>query len=119
MKKTIHGFMFHIEKMEWIEKVFLTWLTENILITFKMIIMKKIIGGLSKIVLGSNNNGILSLIKEKTGKISFKRSAAVMLIVGVVIPDYADVGLTILNVSLAVGCLAAVALPKVFSKDSE
>ena len=67
----------------------------------------------------SNKNGLLSLISEKTGKISFKRSAAIILLTTIVVPDYSLNGLTILNVSLAVGCLAAVALPKIFSKDSE
>ena len=81
--------------------------------------MKKIIGGLGKVILGNSNNGLLSIIKEKTGKISFKRSAAIILITAVVIPDYGNNGLTVLNVSLAIGCLLAVALPKVFSKDSE
>ena len=72
---------------------------------------------LSKI-LGSKG-GVLSLISEKTGKISFKRSAAIIIITAVVIPDFNNNGLTVLNVALTVGCLVAVALPKIFTKDSE
>jgi len=79
--------------------------------------MKKVFGFLGKTLVG--NTGLVSLIKEKTGKISFKRSASIIIITMVVIPDFDKNGLTALNVALTVGCLIAVALPKVFSKDSE
>jgi len=71
-------------------------------------------------VLGlTGEKGLIGLISEKTGKISFKRSAAIMLITAVAIPDYLANGLTLYNMALMVGCLATVALPKIFSKDSE
>jgi len=79
--------------------------------------MKKILAFASKALI--SNTGLISVLKEKTGKISFKRSAAILIITAVVIPDFGVNGLTALNVALAVGCLIAVALPKVFSKDSE
>ncbi len=77
--------------------------------------MKKILGVLGKAVVG--NSGLVSVLREKTGKISFKRSAAIIIITTIVIPDYSENGLTLLNVSLAVGCLAAVALPKIFTRE--
>ena len=71
---------------------------------------------LLKTVLG-NKSGILSLISEKTGKISFKRSAAIIILTTIVAPDVALNGLTNLNVILMVGVLVSIALPKLFTKD--
>jgi len=59
-----------------------------------------------------NKNGLLSLISEKTGKISFKRSAGIILLTAVAIPDFEANGLTVLNLCLMIGVLITVALPK-------
>ncbi len=71
---------------------------------------------LLKTILG-NKSGLLSLISEKTGKISFKRSAAIIILTTIVAPDVALNGLTTLNVILMVGVLVSIALPKLFTKD--
>lgn len=80
---------------------------------FSTIIMKEVLGKL----IGSKG-GLLSLISEKTGKISFKRSAAIMVLTTIVVPDVAEMGLTLLNVALCVGVLVSVALPEIFKKDA-
>ena len=47
--------------------------------------------------------GLLGILKDKTGKISFKRSFAIMALTGLVIPDYLANGLTCQNlVALAI-----------------
>lgn len=66
-------------------------------------------------VLGSKG-GLLSIISEKTGKISFKRSAAIIILTAIVVPDVTKNGLTWMSVALMVGVLVSVALPKIFSK---
>ena len=71
---------------------------------------------LLKTILG-NKSGLISLISEKTGKISFKRSAAIIILTTIVAPDVALNGLTTLNVILMVGVLVSIALPKLFTKD--
>jgi len=58
-----------------------------------------------------NKGGLMSLISEKTGKISFKRSAGIIVLTTIVAPDVAENGLTALNVALCVGVLISVALP--------
>ena len=63
-----------------------------------------------KNLLGSKG-GLISLISEKTGKISFKRSAGIVVLTTIVAPDVAQNGLTVLNVSLCIGVLISVALP--------
>ena len=72
-------------------------------------------------ILGTNkegkDSGIISLIKEKTGKISFKRSAAIVIITTVAMPDVTANGLTWMNVVLLLGCIAAPALTEIFKKD--
>ena len=68
------------------------------------------IQGLIKNLLGSKG-GLMSLISEKTGKISFKRSAGIIVLTTIVAPDVAENGLTALNVGLCVGVLISVALP--------
>ena len=68
------------------------------------------IQGLIKNLLG-NKGGLMSLISEKTGKISFKRSAGIIVLTTIVAPDVAENGLTALNVALCVGVLISVALP--------
>ena len=73
--------------------------------------MKKLLG-----VLGvTGEKGIIGLISEKTGKISFKRSAAIMILTGIVLPDYLSNGLTKLNVILAIGVLLSVSLEKIIN----
>jgi hypothetical protein len=69
-----------------------------------------------KNLLGSKG-GLLSLISEKTGKISFKRSAGIVVLTTIVAPDVASNGLTPLNVVLCVGVLVSVALPTLLKKD--
>ena len=76
-----------------------------------IIIMKTLLGK----VLG-NKGGLLSLVSEKTGKISFKRSAAIVVLTTVVAPDVAEHGLTWMNVVLCVGVLVSVAIPEIFNK---
>ena len=76
-----------------------------------IIIMKTLLGK----VLG-NKGGLLSLVSEKTGKISFKRSAAIVVLTTVVAPDVAEHGLTWMNVVLCIGVLVSVAIPEIFNK---
>ena len=75
-------------------------------------ILSKIIG--SKIL--GNKSGLLSLISEKTGKISFKRVGATMVIAWIV-NSVNPVDMGWIHAFVIVGCLTAVALPKVFTKD--
>ena len=63
-----------------------------------------------------NKKGLISLISEKTGKISFKRSAAIIILTTIVAPDVALNGLTMLNVILMVGVLVSIAIPQILSK---
>ena len=65
----------------------------------------------------SNKKGLISLISEKTGKISFKRSAAIIILTTIVAPDIEKNGLTVLNVCLCVGVLVSVAIPFIFNKN--
>jgi len=62
----------------------------------------------------SGEKGILGLISEKTGKISFKRSAAILLIVKVVLPSVEANGLTWMVVTVIGVIMIGVALPEVF-----
>tara|TARA_R100001244_G_scaffold129236_1_gene100537 strand:+ start:229 stop:474 length:246 start_codon:yes stop_codon:yes gene_type:complete len=78
---------------------------------FKIIIMLKNLLG--------NKNGLLSLLSEKTGKISFKRSVGVIVLTTIVAPDVTENGLTILNVCLCVGVLLSVALPNIIKANKE
>jgi hypothetical protein len=73
-----------------------------------MEILKKLLG---------SKGGLISLISEKTGKISFKRSAAIVVLTTIVAPDVALNGLTWMNVTLCIGVLISVALPNILSKD--
>ena len=66
-----------------------------------------------------NKNGLLSLLSEKTGKISFKRSVGVIVLTTIVAPDVTENGLTILNVCLCVGVLLSVALPNIIKANKE
>lgn len=71
-----------------------------------------------KNLLGSKG-GLLSLISEKTGKISFKRSVGIVVLTTIVAPDVALNGLTVLNVCLCVGVLISVALPNLIGASKE
>ena len=72
---------------------------------------KKILGQ----VLG-NKKGLLSLISEKTGKISFKRVGSTMVIAWIV-NKVEPSELTLTHAILIGLCLISVALPKLFTKD--
>ena len=64
----------------------------------------------------TGEKGLIGLISEKTGKISFKRVGATMIIawiVGTVNPT----DMQWIHAVTIIGCLAAVALPKIFTKD--
>ncbi len=80
--------------------------------------MKKIFQFLGAGKAGAENGGILNLISEKTGKISFRRSIPILLLTTIVAPDVASNGLTWQNIAV-IGIAAAIyVLPKMFSKDS-
>jgi len=68
---------------------------------------KKILGQ----VLG-NKKGLLSLISEKTGKISFKRVGGIMVI-SYIINKVDPNELTAIHVVLIIASLLSVALPKI------
>ena len=78
----------------------------------------QILGNLTGIVDGKNQSdkGILSLITEKTGKISFRRVAAILVLVKIVIPDVEANGLTWFNVSVIGLCLLASTIKELFKK---
>ncbi len=59
----------------------------------------------------SKKSGIPSIIRDKTGKISFRRSASMVVLTAMVIPDFAIHGLTYLNAGLALACLLVPAIP--------
>ena len=61
--------------------------------------------------LTSKKEGIPSIIRDKAGKISFRRSASMVILTGMVIPDFLVHGLTLLNAGLAVVCLLIPAIP--------
>ena len=65
-------------------------------------------------VLG-NKKGILSLISEKTGKLSFKRVGAIMVISWIV-KKVDPIEMTTTHALVIVGCLIAIAIPKILSK---
>ena len=69
--------------------------------------MKKLLLNL----LTSKTEGIPSIIRDKTGKISFRRSAAMVVLTGMCLPDFAVNGLTLLNAALALICLLIPTIP--------
>lgn len=79
--------------------------------------LKKIGGILSS--LQGGGNGLISLIKDKTGKISFKRSLPIAILTLVVVPDIAEHGLTYTNLGFTAVAGAIYVLPKLIGKDSE
>lgn len=80
--------------------------------------MWKIIGNVVGIVDGKNQSdkGILSTITEKTGKISFRRALAIVIIIKVVMPDVSQNGLTWFNVSVIGLCLFASTVKELFKR---
>ena len=78
--------------------------------------MWKIIGNIVGIVDGKNQaeGGLLSTITEKTGKISFRRVAAIFVLAKIVAPDVAQNGLTWLNVTIIIACLLASTIKELF-----
>jgi len=82
---------------------------------FNIIIMKNILKVLGNLV--SPKTGLLSIIAEKgIGKLSFKRVGATMVIAWIV-NSVNPVDMGWIHAFVIVGCLTAVALPKVFTKD--
>lgn len=69
--------------------------------------MKKILLNL----LTSKSVGIPSIIRDKAGKISFRRSASIIVLTTICIPDFTIMGLTYLNAGLAVICLIIPTIP--------
>ena len=68
---------------------------------------------------GGNQVGFVSVLKDNVGKISFKRSYAIVLLTVVVSPDIAANGLRWENIAVIAIGGAVYVLPKLFSKDSE
>ena len=66
-------------------------------------------------VLG-NKSGLISLISEKTGKLSFKRVGSTMVIAWIV-KNVEPVDMTLTHAILIGLCLISVALPKLLTKD--
>lgn len=59
----------------------------------------------------SKKEGLPSLIRDKTGKLSFRRSASLVALTALCVPDYAIHGLTYLNAGLAAICILVPAIP--------
>lgn len=70
--------------------------------------------------LGSNKEGeqggILSIISEKTGKISFRRSVPIVILTTIVAPDIAQNGLTWLNLAALAIAGGIYVLPQLLKK---
>jgi len=66
-----------------------------------------------------NKSGLLSLLSEKTGKISFKRSAGIVVLTTIVAPDGAANGLSWMNVVLCIGVLISVAMPNLINSKKD
>lgn len=65
---------------------------------------------------GADSGGILNLISEKTGKISFRRTAAIVVLTTIVAPYVAINGLTWPAVALACVCLLCTSLDKILGR---
>lgn len=63
-----------------------------------------------------NKKGLVSIISEKTGKISFKRSASIIVLTTIVAPDVVKNELTWMNVAVIGLCLIAPTLTDIFKK---
>lgn len=69
---------------------------------------------LFKTILG-NQKGLMSLISEKTGKISFKRVGGIMII-AYITNKVPPTEITILHTVLLIAALASVLIPKIIDK---
>ena len=65
---------------------------------------------------GANNGGLLNLVSDKVGKISFKRSLPILIITAVVVPLLATEGLTWPVVAVIAIAAGTYVLPKMFEK---
>ncbi len=79
----------------------------------------KTIGKFLATLTGGKEGGLISLIKDKTGKISFKRSFPILLITLVAAPDVVINGLTWHNIAVIVVAGAVYVIPKFLGTDSE
>ena len=68
-------------------------------------------------VLGKEK-GLLSLISEKTGKISFKRVGGIMII-AYITKQVPPQELTVMHTILLIASLTSVLLPKIIAKDEK
>ena len=75
--------------------------------------MKKLLLNL----LTSKSDGIPSIIRDKAGKISFRRSAAMVVLTTIVAPDVVLHGVTVLNCILIVVCLIIPTIPYFMKSD--
>jgi len=66
---------------------------------------------------GASNGGLINLISEKTGKISFRRSVPILLLTGIVIPNMAINGLTWMNITVIAISAAIYVLPQIINAD--
>tara|TARA_R110001592_G_scaffold121897_1_gene328133 strand:- start:227 stop:460 length:234 start_codon:yes stop_codon:yes gene_type:complete len=66
-----------------------------------------------------NKSGLLSILSEKTGKISFKRSAGIVVLTTIVAPDVSANGLSWMNVVLCIGVLISVAIPTLINSKKD
>jgi len=65
---------------------------------------------------GANNGGLLNLVSDKVGKISFKRSLPILLITLIAAPDIALNGISWLSVAVIAIAAGIYVLPKLFEK---
>ncbi len=65
-----------------------------------------------------NKKGLISLISEKTGKISFKRTGSIMVIAWI-INSVSPSEITTTHAIIIIGCLLSVALPKILEKEDK
>ncbi len=64
----------------------------------------------------ASGKGVLSVISEGSKKISFRRVAAIVILVKIVVPDVAQNGLTWFNVTVIGLCLLASTIKEIFKK---
>ena len=65
-----------------------------------------------------NEKGLMSLISEKTGKISFKRVGGIMII-AYITKEVPPQELTVMHTILLIAALTSVLLPKIIAKDEK
>lgn len=64
----------------------------------------------------NNGKGLIGLISDKTGKISFKRSASIVVLTAIAVPDVETNGLTLFNTIIICIALLAPTIPYLTSK---